>query len=348
MPLYSNFPNLLLKWFDHHGRHDLPWQKNRDPYLIWISEIMLQQTQVKTVIPYFERFINRFKTIDSLAQAELDEVLSYWTGLGYYHRARHLHRAAQMMIEIHQGQFPQDIDAVIALPGIGPSTAGAILSFAFEQRQIILDGNVRRVLSRLLMLKEEPALWTWAEKLTPKKRVSDYNQAMMDLGATLCTRSKPDCSHCPVQKKCLAYLNDVVTDYPAPKKSKIKPVEHLYWLMLFDPAQGFLLTQRPATGIWAQLWTFPQFDDKQHVQTYLKQNQWHKAQWQDPLQHELTHRSLFIHPILVHVKQKNNAFLAINPLTNQKQIWYNLDNPPKIGLAKPVQQLLHNGSSSTP
>ena len=213
----ETFSRVVLRWFDVHGRKHLPWQRDKDPYFIWVSEIMLQQTQVKTVIPYFEKFIKRFPTIKALAYADIDEVLHLWAGLGYYARGRNLHKAAIMMIENHHGQFPNNIDDAMTLPGIGKSTASAILALSFEQRHAILDGNVKRVLARHFAVegypglrKVEDELWSHADALMPKKRIADYTQAMMDLGATLCTRSQPKCSKCPVQLTCQAYIQTTI------------------------------------------------------------------------------------------------------------------------------------------
>ena len=235
----------LLAWFDDHGRHDLPWQRAATPYRVWVSEIMLQQTQVAVVVPYFERFMARFPDVASLAAAELDAVLHLWSGLGYYARARHLHRAARVVVAEHQGRVPERIEALEALPGIGRSTAGAILSLALGQHQPILDGNCKRVLARCFAVSGWPGssavlakLWALAEALTPVARVGAFNQAMMDLGATLCTRTKPACHACPLAERCQALAQDAVGAYPAPKPRKQKPLRAVQLLLIRDPASG--------------------------------------------------------------------------------------------------------------
>ncbi|MGB5257277.1 MAG: A/G-specific adenine glycosylase, partial [Woeseiaceae bacterium] len=262
----TSFSDRLLTWFDEHGRKDLPWQQRRDPYPIWISEIMLQQTQVQTVIPYFERFMQRFASIDALASADQDDVLHHWSGLGYYARARNLHRAARMIVSEHGGVFPDDIDAVTELPGIGRSTAGAILSLSRDQRHPILDGNVKRVLTRHAAIEGWPgktavlkALWALADRHTPDDRVAAYTQAIMDLGATLCTRSSPAGARCPVMGDCTAYAPDTVTLYPGRKPKKEKPLRTTTMLIARTEARVYL-ERRPEAGIWGGLWSLPELD----------------------------------------------------------------------------------------
>lgn len=249
-----NFSKVLLKWYDQFGRKDLPWQKDRNAYRVWVSEIMLQQTQVKTVIPYFEKFIHSFPDVLSLANAHEDAVLHHWSGLGYYARARNLHKAAQQVRDVHNGQFPLVFDDVLALPGIGRSTAGAILAQAEGQKRAILDGNVKRVLARFYtvhgwtgQLKIQQQLWQLAEQLTPEKRLADYTQAIMDLGATLCTRSKPGCLQCPLQSECEAYATDQVKLLPTPKPKKTLPVKTVRMLLLRNTEEQILLEKRPPT-----------------------------------------------------------------------------------------------------
>jgi len=230
----SSFSEAVLHWYQKHGRKYLPWQQDRTPYRVWISEIMLQQTQVATVIPYYERFMERFPDIVSLADAKSDEVLHYWSGLGYYARARNLHKAALIVRDRYQGEFPQDFALVAELPGIGRSTAGAILSLACNQRHAILDGNVKRVLARYFMIDGWPGstntlnqLWNKAEQLTPKGDVASYNQAMMDLGSGICTRSKPNCLACPVNHDCQAYHQQKQAEFPNRKPKKSIPVREI-------------------------------------------------------------------------------------------------------------------------
>ncbi len=273
----SNFSEQVLGWFDQHGRHDLPWQKTITPYRVWVSEIMLQQTQVKTVIPYYERFMVAFPDIASLAAASQEEVLAHWSGLGYYARGRNLHKSAHYIMAHFEGVFPSTFEDIVALPGIGRSTAGAILAMALQQRYAILDGNVKRVLSRYLALqgwpghkKNEAFLWQKAEAYTPKQRFGDYTQAIMDLGATVCTRSKPRCSACPVAKGCLAKQMNRVEQFPFSKPKKIKPVKQTFFLMLENTQGQIFLQKRPQKGIWGGLWSFPQFDSRQACLEQMK------------------------------------------------------------------------------
>ncbi len=257
----------LIDWFDLYGRKDLPWQQNRSAYKVWVSEIMLQQTQVATVIPYFERFMASFPTLETLAQASIDNVLEHWAGLGYYARGRNLHKTARQLISQNQFTLPDDIDALIALPGIGKSTAGAILSMGHGVRAPILDGNVKRVLSRLKMIEGWPGkkdvenqLWILAEEFTPIKRFDDYTQAIMDLGATLCKRSKPNCMQCPWQHACLAYASGKVSKFPYPKPKKMMPVRTCWMLDITNADEQSLFIKRPPTGIWGGLWCLPQLE----------------------------------------------------------------------------------------
>ncbi len=257
------FAQRLLAWFDRHGRHDLPWQQQRTPYRVWVSEIMLQQTQVATVIPYFERFMQRFPELASLAAAELDEVLALWSGLGYYSRARNLHAAACQAMAMH-GALPETLDELMALPGIGRSTAGAILAQALDQRQPILDGNVKRVLARYHAVAGWPGrspvqkrLWELAEAHTPTRRVADYTQAIMDLGATVCGR-RPACESCPVADGCIANAEGSQADHPAPKPAKSLPQRRTIMLLLEDTEGRLLLERRPPTGVWGGLWSLPE------------------------------------------------------------------------------------------
>ena len=255
-----SFTTSLLKWYDQHGRKSLPWQINRDPYSVWVSEIMLQQTQVASVIPYFQRFMARFPNSGALADAPLDEVLHLWSGLGYYARARNLHKAAKQIMQRHAGQFPSDFEQVLALPGIGRSTAGAILAFGFDQRHPILDGNVKRVLTRIHRIDGYPGrreiehrLWALADSHTPIEGVAHYTQAIMDLGAEVCVRKTPKCKHCPVTSLCGAYKHGDMTAYPNQKPKKAKPEKMIKMLLLRRPNGEVLLTRRPPTGIWGGL-----------------------------------------------------------------------------------------------
>jgi A/G-specific adenine glycosylase len=255
----------LLAWFDAHGRHDFPWQRDGTPYAVWISEVMLQQTQVGTVLPFYERFMRRFPTLGALAAAPLDDVLAHWSGLGYYARARNLWRAARLVVERHGGELPTDFDALHALPGIGRSTAGAILAQAHEQRWPILDGNAKRVLARYHAVAGWPGLpavanqlWRHAETHTPHERVADYTQAIMDLGATLCARSRPACTVCPLSADCAAALAGTQALYPAPRPKRERVQRKVAVLVVRDPDGRVLLERRPARGIWGGLYSLPE------------------------------------------------------------------------------------------
>lgn len=263
----KEFQTAVLAWFDREGRKNLPWQAEATPYRVWVSEIMLQQTQVATVIPFFLRFIERFPDLKALALSPVDEVMGHWAGLGYYARARNLHSAAQTVLRDHAGELPDNLAALAGLPGIGRSTAGAILSLASGVREPILDGNVKRVLSRYAAIEGWPGdpktartLWRISEDLTPFDRVADYTQAMMDLGATLCTRNNPDCGRCPLQQGCAALRMGLVKELPTPRPKKNIPQRRSLMLVLHDGSGSFYMEKRPPSGIWGGLWSFPQFD----------------------------------------------------------------------------------------
>jgi A/G-specific adenine glycosylase len=263
------FQSAVIEWFDREGRKNLPWQVEPTPYRVWVSEIMLQQTQVATVIPYFLRFMQRFPRLQDLAEAPEEAVLGHWAGLGYYARARNLRKAAQTVLREHGGQLPADLASLAALPGIGPSTAGAILSLSLGVRAPILDGNVKRVLSRHAAIEGWPGdaqtareLWRISAQLTPQTRVAEYTQAMMDLGATLCTRSQPACPRCPVRSDCLAFQLGLTGQLPSPRPKKNLPTRYCWMLVLRDRAGRFYLEKRPPAGIWGGLWSFPEFDER--------------------------------------------------------------------------------------
>ncbi|WP_028485681.1 A/G-specific adenine glycosylase [Thiomicrorhabdus chilensis] len=340
-----SFSQRLLEWFDEHGRHDLPWQQDITPYRVWVSEIMLQQTQVKTVIPYYQRFMQRFSSLVDLAQASQDEVLSYWSGLGYYARGRNLHKAAQIIQQDFDGVFPNRFEDIVALPGIGRSTAGAILAIAHKQRYPILDGNVKRVLSRYLAVegwpgdkKIENALWLEAESLTPMQRFDDYTQAIMDLGATLCTRSQPGCNRCPLAQACQALSQDRVSDFPFSKPKKDKPVRQASLLMLLNKKRQVWLEQRPSQGIWGGLWSLPQFTCAEALEEELKASMQTGVGWQQSLvkwesfRHTFSHYHLEIEPVKV-------AQVQEAPAEWQGQ-WHNLTQADNLGLPAPVKRLL--------
>jgi len=258
----------LLHWYDTHGRKTLPWQHPRSAYRVWLSEVMLQQTSVATVIPYFLRFVDKFTSIEALAEAPLDDVLALWSGLGYYSRARNLHRTAQICVEQHGGDLPRDFTALSALPGIGPSTAGAILAQAHGMRFAILDANVKRVLARWRGVRGWPGktevtrqLWTISQLQTPQARVTDYTQAIMDLGATVCVHPRPRCGECPLAGDCVAYAQNLTTLLPERKPARALPTRSMIMLVLRDAQNRILLERRPPTGIWAGLWSLPESED---------------------------------------------------------------------------------------
>jgi len=274
-----SFAGSLLRWYRQYGRHDLPWQKDKSLYRTWVSEIMLQQTQVTTVIPYFESFMQRFPDIRSLAAATQDDVLLHWAGLGYYSRARNLHKAALLIVEQHQGQFPEQYETLVALPGIGPSTAGAILAQVLGQRHAILDGNVKRVLARYRAVEGWPGqaqvakqLWQWAESYTPEADIADYTQAIMDLGATVCTRSSAKCECCPLSQGCRAYAQGRVAELPGRKPRKSLPVREKRFLIIRNEQGHYLLEKRPPAGIWGGLWSLPELAMDQPVAETVQQN----------------------------------------------------------------------------
>jgi A/G-specific adenine glycosylase len=339
-----NFSGNILTWFDKHGRKHLPWQKNRTPYRVWVSEIMLQQTQVTTVIPYYERFMESFPTVKHLALATQDDVLSHWAGLGYYARGRNLHMCAQTVIDQYQGKFPLSVEELKNLPGIGRSTAGAIISLSSEQRAVILDGNVKRVLARYHGIEGWPGktgvlntLWSYAEKHTPTKRCGDFNQGMMDLGATLCTRSKPNCLSCPLQKKCYALAEDRQKDFPGKKPKKTKPVKTTQWLVIHNHNGQFYLEQRPPEGIWGGLWSFPEIDNDIYAHTHCEAHYGSVAQLRaiSPFRHTFSHYHLDIHPALIKLKKPVSEVRETH-----QQGWFSYHELAKMGLAAPVKNLL--------
>jgi len=345
----SEFRRRLLRWFDVHGRKDLPWQKQVNPYRVWVSEIMLQQTQVTTVIPYYKKFVKSFPNLRSLANANLDEVLSHWSGLGYYARARNLHKAAQIIRDQHHGKFPNELDSVQALPGIGRSTAGAILAFSFGQRHPILDGNVKRVLARVIALEQWPGsnegesqLWGLSEALTPSSRIEEYTQAIMDLGATVCTRNKPRCDACPLTSMCQAYLQGRVDQFPRPKPRKDRPEREAAFLMIVNDEGKYLLAQRPPSGIWGGLWCFPQIDEtgeQLNVENWASKNLGLRIkalnEWPD-FTHHFSHYSLKIRPLPAKLIGGQDAVMEAGP-----SVWYNPNSTRDRGLAQPVERLLN-------
>jgi A/G-specific adenine glycosylase len=337
----TDFAARVLRWYDGHGRKDLPWQHTGDPYRVWVSEIMLQQTQVRTVIPYYTRFMQRFPDVLTLAGAGTDEVLQHWSGLGYYARARNLHRAAEIIRDEHGGRFPTDVEAVSALPGIGRSTAGAILALAFGQRHAILDGNVKRVLARHAAVAGWPGktavareLWALAEARTPNTRVGDYTQAMMDLGATLCTRSAPACADCPVSGDCAALAAGQVERFPGRKPKRDRPLRET--TMVLAVADGAVyLERRPATGIWGGLWSFPEVSDVGEWCARKFNTDAEETESWDTLRHSFSHYDLDIAPVVVRIDAASSKVADYDD-----SAWYRPGDEPPGGIAAPVMRLI--------
>ena len=335
----------LLHWHARHGRHDLPWQVDRSPYRVWVSEVMLQQTQVATVIPYFERFMQRFPDVRALADAPLDDVLHHWSGLGYYARARNLKRAAEKVCEEFGGEFPRRFEDVAALPGVGRSTAGAILALSRDQPHPILAGNVRRVLARLFAVPGrtgEPALekelWRLSALLTPREQVARYTQAIMDLGATLCTHRRPRCGQCPLAGRCAAHAAGREQDFPAPRRP-LKRREREAWMLFAEDARGRVrLQRRPASGIWGGLWSPPEFESREALLAQLPPHA--LAREGAPLKHVFTHFDLVIRPLWARVEAAGTAPAAVGE--EGDSVWYNAAHPARIGVPAPIAELLKN------
>lgn len=339
----TSFADRLLSWFDEYGRKDLPWQRDNDPYTIWVSEIMLQQTQVLTVIPYFERFVASFPTVTALADARLDDVLHHWSGLGYYARARNLHRAARQVRDDHDGVLPTSLDELTALHGIGLSTAGAILSLSHDQRHPILDGNVKRVLARHAAIEGWPGktavanrLWELADSRTPKRRNAAYTQAIMDLGATVCTRSNPECDRCPVSVDCEARVAGAIAAHPGRKPKKEKPLRKTTMLIANDEGRVYL-ERRPEAGIWGGLWSLPELGDRtieDWCREKLDDASAATEAWRT-LRHSFSHYDLEIQPIVVRIERPSSKVAD-----GDDTIWYRLGERPPGGIAAPVKKLI--------
>jgi A/G-specific adenine glycosylase len=335
------FAQRLLNWWDRHGRHDLPWQHPRTPYRVWISEIMLQQTQVGTVIPYFERWMQDFPDIPALAAAPLDEVLSHWSGLGYYARARNLHRAAIRCVEEHGGDLPQGAEALGALPGIGLSTANAIVSQSTDQPAAVLDGNVRRVLARHAAVEGwtgqaavQKRLWSEAEARLPARRGADYTQAIMDLGATFCTRSKPACARCPVRSDCQARVRGLVSQLPTPKPATKVSDRTVHLLIVRDGDGRVLLEKRPPAGIWGGLWCLPDGESIDAIERRLGLAAAKPAAL-PRFEHRLSHIRMTICPALADAVQPSQVQCPAS------RGWFERQQLPQLGLPKPVTDLLN-------
>lgn len=345
----DHIADALLNWFDRHGRKDLPWQQDRTPYRVWVSEIMLQQTQVTTVIPYYQRFMTALPSVEDLAAATEDTVLHLWTGLGYYARARNLHRCAREICREHKGQFPTDLAGLEALPGIGRSTAGAILSLAMQTRAPILDGNVKRVLARYHAVEGWPGqravsdqLWRHAEHHTPQERVADFTQAIMDLGATCCTRSQPNCGSCPLHDGCMGRQRGRQGDFPGRKPRKEIP-QRRCWLAVVTRSPGeVLLEKRPASGIWGGLWAPPEFNEEAVARAWIENIvglPGEDCRTDAPFHHGFTHFKLEAHPVRAHCETNRADATAVNIDADELQ-WFSLHPPPAVGLPAPVLRLL--------
>ncbi len=355
----SDFSKRIINWQRQHGRHNLPWQ-GADAYHVWLSEIMLQQTRVDTVIPYYQRFISSFPNVAALAAASEEAVLAHWSGLGYYARARNLHRAAQHIMQLHSGEFPNNFDHILALPGVGRSTAAAICALAFKQRHAILDGNVKRVLARYCGIegyagdkKIETQLWQQAEKLLPHSSpppsrgrvrerggpddsIATYTQALMDMGALICTRSKPLCNSCPVQTDCVACQTGQVAQLPTPRPRKVIPERHSTFLLLLN-GNDILLEKRPGSGIWGGLWCPPQVDKGQDVSAYCAQHfavDAAQALALPVFTHTFTHFKLHITPLRFQVQRQHN--LAEEP----GRVWLDVGDALQAAIPAPVRKLL--------
>ena len=344
------FSERLIAWQRQHGRHQLPWQQTRDAYRIWLSEIMLQQTQVTTVILYYHRFLQHFPDVGALAAAPTDQVMALWAGLGYYTRARNLHRCAQVVVQQHGGIFPAEVGLLAALPGIGQSTAAAIAAFAYGKRAAILDGNVKRVLCRVFGIEGLPAqaaverqLWQCAERLLPARDIESYTQGLMDLGATVCTRARPDCARCPLQTRCVAYQSNRVSALPTPRPKKITPERRtvMLWVVYEDQ---LLLEQRPPSGIWGGLQSLPELErlgghcDVADVYSGVRMaladiGDIAELSTLPEFSHAFTHFRLHITPIKIHLARRYDvAHLAYQ--------WRAVDTLATAALPTPVRKLL--------
>ncbi|OOH90293.1 A/G-specific adenine glycosylase [Pasteurellaceae bacterium 15-036681] len=343
------FASSVLEWYQQYGRKHLPWQQNKTLYGVWLSEVMLQQTQVVTVIPYFERFVEKFPAVVDLANADIDEVLHLWTGLGYYARARNLHKAAQQIRDQFNGEFPTDFDDVLALSGVGRSTAGAVLSSVLDAPHPILDGNVKRVLSRYFAVEGwsgekavENKLWDLTACVTPTEKVADFNQAMMDLGAMICTRTKPKCSLCPLEKECKTNKLQAWAEFPAKKPKKILPEKSSYFLIVKQDSK-VLLEKREAKGIWGGLFAFPQFESMDELKRSISLQNLQISQQLIAFRHTFSHFHLDIYPILVeltgnNINEEQGNYLC--SVSSTQEYWYDLTNPSEVGLPTPIKRIL--------
>ena len=342
----NSFGDTVVAWQKKHGRHDLPWQNTQDPYAVWLSEIMLQQTQVVTVREYFARFMTRFPTVADLAAAHQDEVLGLWSGLGYYSRARNMHRAAQDVVALHGGVFPRDSETLQTLPGIGRSTAAAVASLCFGEPIAILDGNVKRVLTRYLgfkndlaLSKVEKELWAIAQTMLPQRDVTNamprYTQGVMDLGATVCTPKKPKCEQCPVAQVCVAKAQGRPENYPVKTRKLKRSSEQLWLLQMQTPKGDVWLMQRPQTGVWAGLYCLPVFESFDALQAVVPAKHRRDLSEGTVFKHVLTHKDLHVHPVTLCLP----STAKLSPSLGEGQ-WVAASDWSNLGLPAPVRKLL--------
>ena len=353
VPKASDFAARLVAWQKTHGRNSLPWQNTRDPYRVWLSEIMLQQTQVSTVLGYYARFLECFPSVADLAAADADDVLALWSGLGYYSRARNLHRCAQDVMALHGGQFPKSAHLLQTLPGIGPSTAAAIASFCYAERVAILDGNVKRVLTRVLAFsddlafsKNEKQLWLIANSLLPEKNLAQtmprYTQAVMDLGATICSTRKPQCLICPVQGICKSFADGEPEKYPVKTKKLKRSVQHLSLLWAERQDGALWLERRPASGIWGGLYCLPVFETEAALLAFLPERSRLKIQRLPPFKHVLTHKDMYLSPLIARFSA-NQKMPSTD--TSAQGHWFLPEQSLQLGLPAPIRKLLDSESA---
>ena len=340
----TSFSTRLIKWHKKSGRKNLPWQLNRNPYKVWISEIMLQQTQVKTAIPYFIKFMERFPDIETLSKSSDDEVLSYWSGLGYYARARNILKTSKILNKEHSSLMPDSLEELMALPGIGKSTAGAILCLGFEKKAAILDGNVKRVLSRYVRLKGDikknstlKDLWKISEELLPKKEYSTYTQSIMDLGATICHRKDPSCGVCPVKNKCSAREHEETNLFPNKGLIKTKPTKEVFWLLPKDSQGNIYLEKRQNKGLWGGLWTFIEAKDKKSLRKeYSKRFKDKEFSFEElsKIEHHFSHYKLKASVFTTHLEKFNKSGFK------EQSMWIGGDQVQSIGIPAPVKKII--------
>ena len=341
----NQFAERLLTWFEAHGRRGLPWQIDRTPYRVWVSEIMLQQTRAATAVPYYTRFMTAFPTVQELAAGQLDRVLGLWSGLGYYARARNLHAASRKVVNDYGGEFPATVEGLMTLPGVGPSTAGAILALAHGKRAPILDGNVKRVLARYEAVEGWPghaavrkSLWAHSERYTPRERVAEYTQAIMDLGATLCTRTRPRCGECPLTADCKARIGGLQGVLPTPRPRRARPHRDVRLLLIASADREVLLEKRPPNGIWGGLYSLPELSAEDDPRSWC-----HSHLGMDvgeytvgsPLKHGFSHFDLMIHPLEIRLAVAANALMD-----RDGWLWYNPAQEVGVGVAAPIATLL--------